>query len=297
MPGRSTFAALAAAFSLAACSSFPQRLTYDRIDSAALGTQMDYAVYTPPGWTPRERLPLVLFLHGGGDDEDCFDRWGIGQRLDVALAAGDMPRAVICVPNGELGFWENWHDGSHRYRDWVLQDLLPHVREQFHTLQGREHTHVMGISMGGHGTLRLALLAPEQFASAAAISAPVMDAEHLVEFTQQFWVRLFIPVERIWGPTDDVERVRRDDLFARWQTQADLRGLRFLLVHGTDDRGGIVTGTQKFHQHLDARGIEHAYFVYDGRHKWVDWRPILPAVLRFLLQDPEQTPDAAPQPE
>ena len=37
--------------------------------------------------------------------------------------------------------------------------------------------------------------------------------------------------------------------------------------------------------HLDERGIGHDYLVYSGRHKWVDWRPIFPELLRFLVAD------------
>lgn len=269
---------------LAACASFPEQLAYGELDSAAMGRDMRYAVYTPPNWTASERLPLVLFLHGGGDSEDCFDRAYIGQAFDAAFFADEMPRAVVCVPNGERGFWENWVDGSYRYRDWVMDDLLPHVREEFNTLAGRENTYVMGISMGGHGALRFAHLEAEEFAAVAAISAPVMDAENLVKFTDNFWVKLFVPVERIWGSTDDLERVRRDDLFEQWQTQEDLGGFRFMLVHGTEDREGIMMGGRRFHDVLTERGIEHRYLVYDGRHKWVDWRPMLPEVVRFLLE-------------
>ena len=269
---------------LAACGSFPERLDQGELASVAMLRPMRYAVYTPPGWTPAERLPLVLFLHGGGDSEDCFDRWGIGQSLDAAIAAGEAPRVVICVPNGDLGFWENWADGSRDYRDWVLLDLLPQVQRDYHTLIGREHLHVMGISMGGHGALRFALLEGQRFESVAAISAPVMTAEQMVGFSGGFWVRMFVPVPRIWGPTDDVERAGRDDLYQRWQTQADLGGQRLMLAVGDEDRAGILQLTRAFHQHLESCGIEHEYLVYDGGHRWNDWRPIFPAVLRFLVQ-------------
>lgn len=276
---------LAALLTAAACTTYEQRLERGALESAAMAREMDYAVYTPPGFGDDERLPLVVFLHGGGDDETCFDRAAIGALLDERIGQGQLPRAVVVVPDGELGFWENWHDGSHRYRDWVVRDLLPAVRARYHTRTDREGTHLLGISMGGHGALRLARLEPEVFASVAAISAPVMDAEHLVQFTQGFWVRLFVPVDRIWGPTDDLEVVRRDDLFERWQRQEDLRGMRLLLAHGTEDRAGIVTGNERFHQHLAERGVGHDYLVYGGRHLWVDWRPMLPEVFRFLLTE------------
>lgn len=269
-------------FGASACSSFPREMHYGQLASPAMGRDMDYAVYTPPDWSPAERLPLCVFLHGGGDNEDCFDRHGIAAHLDEAIAAGDAPRVVIVVPNGERGFWENFVDGSERYRDWVLDDLLPTVQHDYHTRTDRAGTHVFGISMGGHGTLRCALLEPERFASACAISAPVMDAEHLVEFTQQLWVRLFVPVERIWGPTDDVEKVKEDDLFERWRAQDDLRGLRVMLAYGTDDKPGIPEGNEHFHRHLLEHDVHHDLLVYPGAHRWVDWKPIFPAVLRWL---------------
>jgi len=272
-----------------ACTSFERRLEYGALHSAAMGREMAYAVYTPQGFHPEERLPLVIFLHGGGDNEDCLDRARLGDVLDHAVASGAAPRCVIAVPDGERGFWENWHDGSHRYRDWVMRDLLPEVQRQYHTRTDRDGTHLMGISMGGHGTLRFARFEHETFSSAAAVSAPIMDAEHLIEFTSGFFVRLFIPVQRIWGATNNLERVRGDDLFALWQAQRDLNGVRLLFTHGSSDRGDIALGNRRFHEHLKARGVEHRYFIYDGGHKWVDWRPIFPELLRFLVRDKSVT--------
>ena len=285
MMRRTTHAAVAttALLAAAACSSFERRLEYASVESAAMGREMRYAAYTPPDFSADERLPLVVFLHGGGDDETCFDRAGVGQTIDLALARDHAPRCVVVVPDGELGFWENWQDGSHRYRDWVMQDLLPHVRERYHTRADRDGTHVMGISMGGHGTLRFARYEHETFSSAAAISAPIMDAQHLIEFTSSFFVRLFVPVERIWGATDDLDKVRQDDLFELWQQQQDLRDVRVLFTPGSQDRLGIQLGNRQFHEHLERRGIAHEYFVYYGRHKWVDWRPLFPELLRWLV--------------
>ncbi len=83
--------------------------------SPAMDKPMGYSVYTPPGWGPDERLPLVVLLHGGGSDLTSFDKYEVGAYLDAEHAAGRLPRVVIVNPDGEFGFWENWHDGSRLY--------------------------------------------------------------------------------------------------------------------------------------------------------------------------------------
>ena len=60
--------------------------------------------------------------------------------------------------------------------------------------------------------------------------------------------------------------------------------MRVLFTHGSADRGDIMLGNSRFHEVLAQRGIAHDYFVYYGRHKWVDWRPLFPELLRWLVE-------------
>jgi enterochelin esterase-like enzyme len=246
---------------------------------------MQYAVYAPPDFVQGESLPLVVFLHGGGDRADCFDRAGIGQRLDAAIAAGRVPRAIIVVPEGELGFWENWYDGSKRYRDWVMRELVPHVRDEYGVRACPEGCHVVGISMGGHGALRFGFFEHASFASVTSMSGPVMSTQRILEMSENFMIGLFIPIERVWGPVDDRARIEREDLFLAWQTQADLHGVRLMLAWGTNDRSALVASNEAFDRHLAERGIEHRTLVFEGGHKWTAWGPALEEVLRIQIRE------------
>ncbi len=268
----------------AACSSgAPARLVRHEVPSAAVPKLMAYEVWAPLDHGPDERLPLVVFLHGGGDSENSFDQHGVGQHLDEALAAGRIPRAVIVTPRGEFGFWENWADGSHRYRDWVVGEVMPAVEATYRTLPCPEHCHVAGVSMGGHGTLRFARFHPDRFASAAALSAPILSTAAVLEFTGRWFVKLFVPVEAIWGPTDDRAAIERDDLFLQWKSQSDLRGLRLMVAVAEEDRAEIVLTNREFHDHLQSHDIDHAYLEFPGGHKWVSWTPVIERVLRFAV--------------
>jgi len=247
-------------------------------------------------WAPRdlgddERLPLVVFLHGGGDGADCFDRAQLGGHLDGALAQGRIPRVVIAVPDGERGFWENWRDGSLRYRDWVVREVMPAVQRRYHTAACPQGCRVMGVSMGGYGALRFALLEPETFASASALSAPIFDTDRMLEFRDSFWIGLLIPVDRIWGEDKRRDSVARDDLFVRWQAPADLHGLHLLTAWGSGDREGIVRSNRRFREHLQQHGIPHVSFEFEGPHKWTAW---IPAIERALREQLDAAPETAP---
>lgn len=263
--------------------SAPNRLARYEVPSAALAKTMAYEVWAPRDLSPDEALPLVVFLHGGGDDENSFDQHGVGQHLDEALAAGKIPRVIIVTPRGELGFWENWADGSHRYRDWVLNEVMPAVQTAYHTLPCPEGCHVGGVSMGGHGTMRIALFHPDRFASAACLSGPILSTEAVLEFTGRWYVKLFVPVERIWGPMDDRARIESEDPFRQWTSPEDLQGLRLMVAVAEEDRGDIIKTNRKFHEHLSAHGIDHAYLEFEGEHKWVSWTPVIDRFLRFAV--------------
>jgi S-formylglutathione hydrolase FrmB len=204
---------------------------------------------------------------------------------------------VIVLPQGSLGFWENWVDGSRLYRDWVMRDLLPVVRERYHTRPCPDGCHIVGISMGGHGALRFALLEPGAFASVSAISAPVLDSERMADFGSRFWVNVFVPVERIWGDPEDREKIESQDLFLVWTGPQDLNGVHILLAWGHHDLPGIATSSEAFHAHLEKHGIPHEAAIFDGSHDWNSWKPVLERVLRVQLADDASGPSPARIPD
>jgi len=244
---------------------------------------MEYAVWAPQDLKAAERLPIVIFLHGGGDEADCFDEAGLGQYLDQALSEGRIPRTIIVVPQGNHGFWENWKDGSYGYRDWALREVLPQVQKRYNTLPCPDGCHIMGISMGGHGVLRFALLEPELFRSATAISAPILDTEAVLNFQDNFWWGWFIPVERIWGVPDRAA-IEKEDLYLRWRQPKDLKGIRLFISWGDDDREGIQFTNRRFAKHLQQQGIDHNAFEYKGGHNWKAWTPVIERALRTQVR-------------
>jgi enterochelin esterase-like enzyme len=262
----------------------PQRMEYGLYPSPAMQRDMSYSVYTPPGWTATERLPLVVLLHGALDNPETPDEYGVGQVLDAHIANGDVPRVVIATPQGDMGFWENWANGERNYRDWVTSELLPHVQRRYHTRDCPTGCHVMGVSMGGQGALSFAMAAPEQWASVSLISAPIFEIDDVRELYDSFLVKLFVPVEDIWGPFVPEQAPARN-AYTRWQRQSDLGPFSLLVTWGSRDSDEIRETSRKFASHLTSHQIAARTFEFDGEHSWKSWREVFPVVLREQVKD------------
>ncbi len=238
------------------------------------GAHLSYAVYTPPGFSPDEELPVVLFLHGGGDEPQNFEQYGVAERLDQAMAEGTMPRVVVVLPQGDNGFWINWWDETRRYEDWLLMELLPDVQRQYHTKRCPEGCHIMGVSMGGAGTLRFALRHHEHFATATVLSGPIFDSERMLEFASSRLYSMLIPTHRVFGPPRPASDVAGDDPFLVWQEPEDLH-VRLFLGWAEGDRAGIRESNEALSAHLEEAGIPHHAEEFAGEHKWTSWAPVI----------------------
>lgn len=273
-------------FCLSACSTFrPQDLNYSEVQPKNKTSPVLYGVYTPPDWKPEERLPLIVFLHGGGGSHHSFERYGSPEFLDQEIISGRLSRFILVTPNGDNGFWENWADGSKHYRDWVLEAIVPKVQQQYNTLPCPENCHLAGISMGGFGVLRFAYFARDDFSSVSAISAPIFNKQQAEQRKQSLLVRLLFPFKRIFGE-DITEEFIRSNPYNAWVDNREQRKMRLQIVWGSEDHKGIVESNQLFQQHLVKNGVAHDSFVYEGGHKWKYWVPNFNRVFSFLLQPP-----------
>jgi enterochelin esterase-like enzyme len=269
---------------LAACATNKSRV----LDYASVATdepygEMHYGVYLPPQWQAGERLPLVLFLHGGGGSQFSFEKHNLNTHLDGLISTAKVPRAIFVMPNGDNGFWEDWQDGSHSYRQWILERVLPAVQTKYNTLSCPENCHMVGISMGGFGVLRFAYHAREKFSSVSCISAPIYSDEQANSQAQSWLVKLLFPMERIFGPSPE-QVYRASNPYNAWVDDPQLKQMRLQLVWGTRDNKSIIAANQAFATRLTDNGVPFDKVVYEGGHKWRYWVPLFERVMNFALQ-------------
>lgn len=117
-----------------------------------------YAVYIPSTYDPASPVPMTFALHGWGGEYFWLNESG----NHLARLAGENRNSIVLSPaaRGTGGF----------YADDLQYDLLEAWNDvaRHYTLDP-QRTAVTGVSMGGHGTYRLALLYPHLFARALPI--------------------------------------------------------------------------------------------------------------------------------
>src|SRR5690349_7302610 len=68
-------------------------------DSKTVGTRRKMQVYTPPGYSPDKKVPVLYLLHGIGGDETVLERFAQPDLLlDNLLADGKAVPIILVMP-------------------------------------------------------------------------------------------------------------------------------------------------------------------------------------------------------
>ncbi len=276
---------VAALLAVAACGGATRLLERRQIDSELLGRAKEFSVLRAPaaeGVDPAT-LPVVVLLHGMGDNHVSLDRFGLSERLRAAMGEGRVPRAHFVMPDGERGFWIDWHDGSLLYERYVLEEILP-AGEALLGVEGeRDRRHLMGVSMGGIGALQIGLRHPELFASITSLSGLILDAEGARDFLHTAFVRHVVDLERIFGDGTDEAYMDAWNPFCTSARRAPDLGQRIFLAAGSREDEDFRNTTTAFHEHLERLGVDHEFEIYDGEHGWKWWAPVIERSIAYVM--------------
>jgi S-formylglutathione hydrolase len=139
------------------------------------------SVYLPPGYAarPGRRYPVLYLLHGFTDsDAQWFGHEGrkhfvnVRTAADAAFGAG-VPEMIVVMPDAFTKFQGSMYSSSAVNGDWetfVTRELVAFVDAHYRTIAKPAARGLAGHSMGGYGTLRLAMKVPGVFSSIYAMS-------------------------------------------------------------------------------------------------------------------------------
>jgi predicted peptidase len=160
-------AALAAALPAQRATGFLDR-------TVAVGAlTVKYQVYVPPTYTGKDKLPVILFLHGSGErGSDGLKQTQVGLPAQIRVHR-EWFDAIVVMPQcpDDSVFRGAVADGAYAA-------LETSVRE-FHG--DRERLYITGLSMGGYGTWQLLVDHPGVFAAAVGVNSGLTASTDMKE--------------------------------------------------------------------------------------------------------------------
>ena len=230
-----------------------------------LGRERTIRLYLPPGYDASDARYPVLYMHDGQnlfDDATSYvGEWGVDEALD-ALAAEGLALIVVGIDHGgekrfnELSPWANPRFGpgeNAQYTDFVVNVVKPYIDAHYRTRPQREHTGIMGSSMGGIAS-HYALYAHGATFSKAGIFSPA------------YWTG---PAIRPWTLSATLRPGTRV-----WMNMGEKEG---------DDMVGPFAIMAPLVEADVAPGDFHAGVVPGAEHNERFWRGEFPDAVRFLF--------------
>jgi len=241
--------------------------------SSVTGTWRHALVYLPPDYDAqtKTRYPVLYLQHGGGENETGWIRQGKAnfildnliasgstRPMIVVMADGYASRAGYVVPDltgkpfGSPEFTKVMQERMSAFEDDMTQALIPFVDKTFHTIPGRDHRAMAGLSMGGMQTFQVTFDHLDLFSYIGGFSGagnPFLAGNNKFDVKTAYHGALA-------DPTAFAKRVH----------------LLWIGV-GTNEPERMKSGLESLHTSLDQGGVEHIFYESPGTdHEWQTWR-------------------------
>jgi predicted peptidase len=172
------------------------------------GKKLLYRLFKPAGGDGKEKVPLVLFLHGAGergDDNQAQLKNGVKAFLD---AQSRYPSFVVVPQCPQKAQWVDTPWGALKHTLpaqpseplGLVIDLLASLEREFPSIDPHR-LYVTGLSMGGFGTWDLITRLPRKFAAAVPVCGGADETRASMLAKIPLWV--------FHGGADDVVKTVR----------------------------------------------------------------------------------------
>ncbi|MHC5065151.1 MAG: alpha/beta hydrolase [Planctomycetota bacterium] len=281
-------------FSLLTCLLFPdagnaqsvQQVTTVAFEAPSIEREMKYNIILPDGYEASEkRYPVMYLLHGLTSNYTAWAR----MRVPEAAAAYEL---IVVMPDAGNSWYLNWSESEegqkNDFEDYMIQDLIGHVDENYRTVASRSGRAISGLSMGGYGAITLGLRNPDMFCAIGSHSGAISFARDvkrrmLAKDPMRWRDPSTEPNPRIGveGFSSQAERTPKGKMFARPEDCDQHDPFRLVLQQekselphiyldcGTEDR--LMPASKDFARLLMERDIPFTYGQSPGGHRSPYW--------------------------
>ncbi|HVG73341.1 MAG TPA: alpha/beta hydrolase-fold protein [Vicinamibacterales bacterium] len=223
----------------------------DRVeyDSTVTGNKRPAMVYMPPGYSARQRYPVLYLLHGLGANEATWtDDLAADQILDNLIADKKALPMIVVMPNGRASNEPVADPRVPRvemqahaaFEKELIADLIPFIESHYSADRSRERRALAGLSLGGWQSLSFGLGNLNTFAWVAGFSSALQASP---------------PAQLV-----------RDPIAVRGR-------LKLLWVSCGDQDTGSFSMSEGLHSYLAERNVPHVWHIdVGGGHTVPVWK-------------------------
>ena len=192
---------------------------------------------------------------------------------------------AIVMPSGENAFYVDGLSTGHAYGTFVAVELVDYIRKTFGLALRAEDTFIMGMSMGGFGAIKSALMYPDRFSRIIALSpAYIIHKIANMEPNTFDGMANYDYYHECFGDLSKVEESRNnpevliDELIAKG---TDIPKLYMAI--GTEDF--LLEPVRAFEEFLKSRGVNHVYEESTGGHDMEFWARYARSFVPLLFEE------------
>lgn len=225
-------------------------------------------------------FPTVYLLHGASDNYSNWIRFTSIERYAQKYGL------AIVMPEAGLSFYNNMPMGYDCY-DYVAKELLAFTRAVFPLSDKREDTYIAGLSMGGYGSMRIALNNPEVFSAAGTFSGAVALASMsstVVGFMDDAGTRRML--ERAFGISNsEILKGTNADPIYLLQSFVKCPGQMPRIYQSCGTQDFLYEQNQAFKAAAEEAGLPVHYEEWTGDHNWPFWDKSIQRFFHWLKSE------------
>ena len=272
-------------------SSAAGRLVLDSLESRILGATVHCNVYLPEGFDKSsDHYPVIYLLHGLTDTWDGWQKRGHMKGVaDELMASGESARAVIVMPNaGHPDMHKEWNGYFNmpgwNYEDFFFLELMPQLEARYRCGGSKGQRAVMGLSMGGGGSVVYCQRHPDLFSSCYAMSAWLDNKMSEVADAVSRKAKDGGPDKFVLVCNSVREHSALDFIDNASQATLDaLRTVAWFIDCGDDDF--LLKLSVDLYYKMRSRGVPAEFRVRNGAHTWEYWHQALRLALPFASRN------------
>lgn len=232
-----------------------------KVPATNIASPMDVNVILPESYStsPDKKYPVVYILHGYDGD---YNTWITltEPKLDSLASHYDM---IFVLPDGrDSWYWDAPADPKLKMESFFVEELVPYIDENYRTIADAKHRAITGLSMGGHGSLFLAMRHSDIWGSCGSMSGGV-------NINKAKWAKSWKIALRLGSQAQYPERWKNHTVITLVKNLKPGQ-LNITFDCGVDDF--FIGVNRELHEEMLKYNIPHDYSERPGKHSHAYWK-------------------------